>query len=223
MSFELAGILFSIAVVAGLVDSMAGGGGLITVPALLAVGLPPAQALATNKLQSVGGAFSASLYFVSKGLVKLKDLKLAIALTFVGSMIGTLLVQTMDASVLSHLIPFLLLGMACYFIFSPNIGDEDNRQRISMPLFSCSAAMLVGFYDGFFGAGHWFLFYHCLCQSARLFPDSGYRSYQGVELHQQCGLPVVFYYWWQSCLECGRCDDRWPVFGCAAGFYVGSE
>ena len=153
ITMELAITLFLIAMVAGLVDSIAGGGGLITVPALLAVGLPPAQALATNKLQSVGGAFTASYYFISKGLVKLADLKLAIVLTFLGSAVGTLLVQTMDAGLLNHIIPFLLLGIAGYFMFAPGIKDEHHRQRIGMPLFACSAATLIGFYDGFFGPG----------------------------------------------------------------------
>ena len=63
----LVGLLFLIAMLAGFIDSIAGGGGLLTVPSLLAAGLSPAQALATNKLQSVGGSFSASLYFIRRG------------------------------------------------------------------------------------------------------------------------------------------------------------
>lgn len=153
MSIELASILFSAAMIAGVVDSIAGGGGLITVPVLLSIGLSPAQALATNKLQAVGGSFSASLYFLSRGLVKLQDLKLAIMLSFLSSAMGTLLVQTIDPYLLTYLIPFLLIGIACYFMFAPNIGDEDSQQRISMLLFSCSAAILIGFYDGFLGPG----------------------------------------------------------------------
>ena len=65
-------MLFLVAVLAAFIDSIAGGGGLLTVPSLLAAGLSPAQALATNKLQSVGGSFSASLYFVRRGAVKLR-------------------------------------------------------------------------------------------------------------------------------------------------------
>ncbi len=153
LTLELAFILFSVALAAGLVDSIAGGGGLIGVPALLAVGLSPAQALATNKLQGTGGSLSASIYFISRGMVNLQEMKLAILLTFLGSAAGTLLVQTIDASILNQLIPFLLLGIACYFLFSPKIGGMDTRQRMSLPLFSCSAAWIIGFYDGFFGPG----------------------------------------------------------------------
>ena len=70
------GVLFLVAVVAGFIDSIAGGGGLISLPALLAAGVSPAQAIATNKLSAVGGSFSASLYFVRRGVVNLNDQKL---------------------------------------------------------------------------------------------------------------------------------------------------
>lgn len=153
LSLDWALLLFLVGLTAGFVDSIAGGGGLITVPALLAVGLSPAQALATNKLQSSGGAFSASYYFVKKGLVKLKDLKLAIALTFVGSAVGTTLVQMIDASVLEQIIPFLMMGIATYFLFSPSVGNEDRKQRVTMAMFGCTAGVGIGFYDGFFGPG----------------------------------------------------------------------
>lgn len=145
--------MFSVAVTAGFVDSIAGGGGLITIPALLSVGLSPVQALATNKLQACGGSFSASYYFVSRGAVQLKDFRLAIAMTFVGSALGTVLVQQINAGVLEQVIPFLLIGIVLYFLFSPKVGDEDSRQKISLVLFSCTAAAAVGFYDGFFGPG----------------------------------------------------------------------
>ena len=153
MSYELLLLMFSVAATAGFVDSIAGGGGLIAIPALLSVGLSPVQALATNKLQACGGSFSASYYFVSRGAVKLKDFRLAIAATFVGSAVGTILVQQIDAGVLEQVIPFLLIGIVLYFIFSPKVGDEDSRQKISLTVFSFTAAMAVGFYDGFFGPG----------------------------------------------------------------------
>ena len=61
LSLQILAILFVVACVAGFIDAIAGGGGLITIPALLMAGLPPAMALGTNKLQSCGGSFSASL------------------------------------------------------------------------------------------------------------------------------------------------------------------
>ena len=64
-------VLFLVALLAGFIDALAGGGGLLTVPALLAAGMSPAQALATNKLQACGGSLSASLYFIRRKVVSI--------------------------------------------------------------------------------------------------------------------------------------------------------
>ena len=90
---EMLGVLFAVALLAGFIDSIAGGGGLLTVPALLAVGVSPAQALATNKLQSVGGSFSASLYFIRRRALNLNDQKLTIFLTLIESGCATLILD----------------------------------------------------------------------------------------------------------------------------------
>ncbi len=63
---DILAILFAVAFIAGFIDAIAGGGGLITIPALLMTGIPPAAALGTNKLQACGGSFSASLYFFTQ-------------------------------------------------------------------------------------------------------------------------------------------------------------
>ncbi|QCR35443.1 sulfite exporter TauE/SafE family protein [Nissabacter sp. SGAir0207] len=150
---ELLGILFAVALVAGFIDSIAGGGGLLTVPALLAVGVPPAQALATNKLQSVGGSFSASLYFVRRGMVKLSDQKLTILLTFLGAMSGAILVQHVRADLLRQILPLLVVGIGLYFLLTPKLGEEERAQRLGGLAFGLLAGGGVGFYDGFFGPG----------------------------------------------------------------------
>ena len=146
-------VLSLCSIIAGFIDSIAGGGGLLTIPALLSVGIPPAQALATNKLQSSFGSFSASFYFLRRGYIDLKLIRNAILFTFIGSACGTLLVQQIDPSSLKQAIPFMLIGFALYFIFSPHIGDEDRQQRMSFFLFSLLVGLVVGFYDGFFSPG----------------------------------------------------------------------
>lgn len=138
---------------AGFVDAIAGGGGLITIPALLATGMPPVSALATNKLQSSFGALTATRTFWRAGLIDLRPMRLAIGLTFIGSAAGALLIQQLDASQLSQLLPYLLICFALYFGFSPRVSDQDSKRRLSMAIFAVTAAPLIGFYDGFFGPG----------------------------------------------------------------------
>lgn len=151
--FDVLVILFFVATAAGFIDAIAGGGGMLTVPALLSVGIPPAQALATNKLQSSFGSFSASWYFIRNGLVNLKEMRLAIICTFIGSAFGAFLVQYIDAGILTSLIPILLICISLYFLFSPNIGTSSNAKKLSETAFAFSIGTSIGFYDGFFGPG----------------------------------------------------------------------
>lgn len=153
MSYDLLILLFLIAALAGFIDSIAGGGGLLTVPALLAVGLPPASALATNKLQSCGGSFSASLYFIRQHMVDLKQQKWAIVFAFVGSAIGTLFVMGIQTDFLKLLLPILTISVGLYFLLSPTIGENDRNSRLSLIQFALIPAFGIGFYDGFFGPG----------------------------------------------------------------------
>lgn len=155
MEFELTALTLLVlaAFAAGTIDAIAGGGGLITVPALLATGMPPAMALATNKLQGSFGSLTATLYFLRRGLIDLKAMRLAIACTLAGSALGTLLVQRLDSSQLRALLPFLLMAFALYFLLSPRIGDDDTKRRIGDIAFALLIGTGVGFYDGFFGPG----------------------------------------------------------------------
>lgn len=151
LGFDILALLFGAALIAGFIDAIAGGGGLITIPALLSAGLPPAMALGTNKLQACGGSFSASLYFVREKAVDLKQIWLLILLTFIGAALGTIVVQMIDIALLKVALPFLVMIIGLYFLFSPTISDEDQKQRISYPLFAFTAALGIGFYDGLFG------------------------------------------------------------------------
>ena len=141
------------ALLAGFIDAIAGGGGLITVPALLATGMPPTMALATNKLQSCFGSFSATFYYFRRGLLDWRTMKWAIACTFIGAVLGTIGVQLIDASVLQKVLPFLLAAFALYFLCSPRVGDEDRQQRLKVIPFALLIGTGIGFYDGFFGPG----------------------------------------------------------------------
>jgi len=152
-SYEVLSILFVVAIIAAAIDTIAGGGGLITLPALLWAGVPPVSALATNKLQSVFGSFTASSYFVKKKLVDLNEMKLMIFMAFFGSMFGGYILLQIDVDILRKLIPFLIMAIGLYFLFSKKISDDKRERRMSIFLFSITFSFIIGFYDGFFGPG----------------------------------------------------------------------
>jgi uncharacterized membrane protein YfcA len=152
-AIDTAALLFALALIAGLVDSIAGGGGLITMPALLWAGLGPLEALATNKAQGVFGTAAASANFAHKGAIDLRRAAFAVLCTFVGSAAGTLLVRQLGGELLAWLIPLLLMAFALYFLLSPRVSDLDSQRRIGEGSFALTVGAGVGFYDGFFGPG----------------------------------------------------------------------
>lgn len=139
--------------IAGLVDSIAGGGGLITIPVLLGVGMPPHVALGTNKLQASFGSGSAMLTFIRSGTVKLADCKTGIVCTAIGAALGAITVQSLDPSFLRLFIPWLLLGIVIYTLITPKLGYQDASPRIPQVGFFLFFGLLLGFYDGFLGPG----------------------------------------------------------------------
>jgi uncharacterized membrane protein YfcA len=145
--------LMGVGVLAGFVDAIAGGGGMIAVPALLSVGLPPVSALATNKLQSVFGTGMAALTYWRRGYVNLPTLGLAMVLTFCGSLTGAFAVKQIDTSLLEIAVPVALIAIACYFLFAPNVTDSDRHARLGFAAFVPVMGFLIGFYDGIFGPG----------------------------------------------------------------------
>ena len=145
-------ILTLVAVLTGFIDSIAGGGGLIMMPALLFAGVPPINALATNKLQSMFGTATACFNYARKGLVDWRSNWLSILLIFLAAGTGVIVVQLVSSKALALVIPLLLLAVAVYVLISPRMSDEDAHQRIGARGYSPIGAV-IGFYDGFFGPG----------------------------------------------------------------------
>ena len=146
------GALTATAALAGFVDAIAGGGGLITVPALLFAGLPPAVMLGTNKAQSSFGTALATWRYHRAGLFTLGPNLAAVALVLAGAAAGALVIQHVDAHALGHVIPVLLISVALYTLLSPRMHDHDGPPRLSAPAY-LPIASAIGFYDGFFGPG----------------------------------------------------------------------
>ena len=146
-------MLFGTGLVAGFVDSIAGGGGLITLPVLLSFGLSPPEALGTNKLQSTFGSGSAAWHYAEAKAVPLRDCARGFALSFFGAALGALAVQQVDPSFLRRLIPILLLAVAAYTLLKPQLGEKDLQPRMPHGRFDLVFGLTIGFYDGFFGPG----------------------------------------------------------------------
>jgi uncharacterized membrane protein YfcA len=146
-------LLFLAAFVAGFVDAIAGGGGLITVPAMLIAGLPPLDTLATNKLQSLFGSGSATLAYARGGHVALGTQFPMAVMSALGAALGAALTTFVPGDVLRALLPVLLVVIALYFLLKPSLGDADKHQRMTPFLFGLTLVPLIGFYDGIFGPG----------------------------------------------------------------------
>ncbi len=152
-SLVTATLLFFVGLVAGWIDSIAGGGGLITVPALLGIGLPPQAALGTNKFQACFGSFTATYHYTRGRVVNLNDASPGIIFTAVGAALGSWSVQQMDPALLRIVIPFLLVLIALYMFFTPQVGERETPPRVARGLFYLLFGIGLGFYDGFFGPG----------------------------------------------------------------------
>jgi uncharacterized protein len=152
-SFEILLFLFFVAMLAGWVDTIAGGGGLLTLPALLLCGVPPAVAIATNKMQGSSGTLIAAIYFIRKGAVRLQEMWLSILMTFLGSMLGSWLILKINSDFLLQFLPAILILVGLYFLFAPRISDLDRERRLKVVTFSLLICPMLGFYDGFFGPG----------------------------------------------------------------------
>jgi len=138
---------------AGWVDAIAGGGGLLTVPALLAAGVPPHEALGTNKLQAVAGSGIAAVRYARAGLVKPGSCLPGMLLAGTAAAGGALAVQAVEPVLLRKLIPLLLLLVTLWTALRPRFGLHPRPQRRVPSGFEPLAAVVLGFYDGFFGPG----------------------------------------------------------------------
>ena len=153
ISFETFAFLFVIAIAAGLIDTLAGGGGLIVLPALIMSGIPPLQALGTNKLQGTMGTATATLMMIKSKRVSWKKVKYLMLWAFIGAVIGTLIVQLIDTKILSFIIPLVLLVIGVYFLFSPTPTEEQRVAKLSNNAYAKGVVPLIGGYDGMFGPG----------------------------------------------------------------------
>ncbi len=153
ISADILVVLFLGGFAAGFVDSIAGGGGLISLPVLLSVGLPAPMALGTNKLQGCFGTLSASYNYIRKGKADLRESYTGIIFTFIGAALGAWVIQKLDPGFIKHIIPVLLTVVFIYTLCSRRLGFESRAAIMPKRLFFTLVGLCLGFYDGFFGPG----------------------------------------------------------------------
>ncbi len=150
---EVFAFLFFVALMAGFIDTLAGGGGLLTIPALLMSGIPPLFALGTNKLQSTMGSGTATFMMLWKNKIVFGEIRHKMLTAFIGATIGTLLVQLLNTQYLSFIIPIVLTVIAAYFLFSPKVEEDLENPKLSKRKYQYLVVPAIGCYDGMFGPG----------------------------------------------------------------------
>ncbi|WP_346234474.1 TSUP family transporter [Lysinibacillus telephonicus] len=141
--------------VGSFINATVGGGGLITLPALLSVGLPPSAAIATNKLAASMGNLTSSLTFLKAGKIDMKLLGPVLPFVFAFSMLGAWTVHLMDSELLTPLIIVMLIAVLIYTLVNKDWGKLEERKPLNWKrgILFFGGLVLLGFYDGFFGPG----------------------------------------------------------------------
>lgn len=141
--------------IAAFIDSTVGGGGLISTPALLALGLPVNFALGTNKLAASMGGLMSVFSFWKAGKINQKVALTLMPLSFIGSALGAYVVYLLPEQLMKNVIVVLLVAVAVYTYRRKDWGDVSAVKQLGLAALAGSVAMAfgIGFYDGFFGPG----------------------------------------------------------------------
>lgn len=141
--------------IAAFVDAAVGGGGLISLPALMMTGMPPNIALGTNKMASVMGSLTSTLSFLRSGKIDFYLVKYLFPIDFIGSVLGVYTVQQIPPNFLKPLVVVMLILVTIYTFFKKDWGSESTYRGVTtrVAVLSGLAAFSLGFYDGFFGPG----------------------------------------------------------------------
>lgn len=141
--------------VAAFLDSIVGGGGVITLPALLATGMPPHLALGTNKLAATGASAAATFNYARHGVLVLPLVALLVPFSLLGAVLGAATVLRLPGGLVRGLVLGAVVAMTLYVLLRPRFGQEDVFARVDAAGVARGAllALAIGFYDGFLGPG----------------------------------------------------------------------
>jgi len=156
--------LFAAGLISGFVDSIAGGGGLITVPVLLLVGLDPKAALATNKFQATFGSSTATWQYYWHGHLEIRPAIPGVVVTFIAAACGTLTVRAISPGILGKIVPIAMGVILVYTVVSPKLGHVTRKPLLSRYGFTRCSGCCWGFTMVFSGrvrgrSGRWRLWF----------------------------------------------------------------
>ncbi len=153
ITLEILLLLAAAAFLAGIVDAISGGGGLIVVPSLLLAGLPPVQALGTNKLQGLFGLAASTAVYAANGRIDLRRMLPMAGIVLVASGTGAVTATVLPGDWLQAVLPPMLVAIALYFLLRPNLDDTTRAERVPSALLALGVIPAIAFYDGLFGPG----------------------------------------------------------------------
>lgn len=230
IGFEVAGhlalFLIAAAFIAGFVDSIAGGGGLITVPALLLAGANPIETLATNKLQGSFGSGSAMITYAHTGHINLKNQSVMAGVSVIAAAGGAMVAHLLPMEALRVIMPVVLVAVAIYFAAKPGLTDADSAQRMSPALFSATFVPLIAAYDGFFGpgTGSFFMLGFVLLAGFGLLRATAHTK--TLNFASNIGSLAVFAFsgatWWVIGLAMGLAQMAGAVLGARLAMRIGA-
>ena len=148
-------LLLLVSFIASFLNAIVGGGGLISLPALLAIGLPPSTAIATNKLANTISNGTSMLTFLRAGKVDFKKIGRILTFIFLGSLLGAYTVHLVSPAILKPLMLVMLVLVTAYTIWKKDWGQQPQQRGLhtAKKIAYMGAFAAIGFYDGFFGPG----------------------------------------------------------------------
>jgi len=157
MEFELSVLLLIIVLgfIAAFIDAVVGGGGLISIPALLATGMSPATALGTNKLASAFGSFTSSMKFLRSRNVDFRRMMKLFPVSVLVSIAGAFIAVRLPGEILKPLVLVMLIIVLVYTLFKKDWGaiEKENVLSKRKVVILIVFVIIIGFYDGFMGGG----------------------------------------------------------------------
>ncbi len=206
---------------AGFVDSIAGGGGLISLPAYMIAGLPAHTAIATNKLSSTLGTVASTGRFLKNGYVPVKLSLCAAVMALVGSAVGANISMLLPEQVLQGMLLVVLPIVAFYVLKNKSMGENEKTGTLpfrKMLLVAMGAALVIGVYDGIYGPGTGTFLLLILTGLGRMDLRSAAGATKVINLSSNVAALITFIVHGQVYWPLGLC----AALFCICGHYLGS-